>query len=453
MKILVRSRKDASAVKHASERILGDRLLVVTSLGGKRGENLCKAIRDSVEPFTIVILGRDENIECINNVLGSTPFTVAVKTRTRKPRNSTLEMLASTIAKAKAIMRTETWWDRTFIITRGKGAPLYRIADLYTPETDSFLLWGKGLERLLSYTGYDFKPEANSVGILFKQGQGKHRLYINSRTYTDILLPRDGRQPEPGGDAISGVSVKTWASLEEMLRRNTPLIRLLEEHSLGLLEKTERRKAIVPVSGGKDSTASLLLAVKHFGPENVVAIYVDTGIDFPVNKEYVENITSRLGVELVTVKAGVDSGLTREGLPLPTPENRWCTGRKLAALASTAKRIAGNGKDYALIVGDRDAESPRRGKRGPLTLDILTGLERVAPIKYWSGAWTSLYILSEGLNLNPLYSEGFLRIGCYLCFSLRKSWERRILEEEGFYTRIMRVRPDLKTLISSFLET
>ncbi len=453
MKILVRSRKDASAIRHASERILGDRIIEVASLGGKRGEDLCKAIRDGVEPFTIIILGRDENHECVNNVLESTPFTTIIKTRTRKPRNSTLEMLASIIAKAKAIIRTETWWDHTFIITRGKGTPLYRIGDLYTPETDSFLLWGKGLERLLSYTGYSLRTEPNSVGVLFKHTQGKHRLYLNSRTHIDILLPKDSRQPETGEDPINNPPIRTLTSLEEMLRQNTSLIRLLEEHSLGLLSNTERRRAIVPVSGGKDSTASLLLAVKYYGPENVTAVYVDTGIDFPINKEYVENIASRLGVELIIAKAGVDSGLTREGLPLPTPENRWCTGRKLAALASTAKRITGGSKDYALIVGDRDAESPRRGKRGPLTLDILTGLERVAPIKYWSGTWTSLYILSEGLDLNPLYGEGFLRIGCYLCFSLRKSWERRILEEEGFYTRIMRARPDLKTLISGFLET
>jgi len=206
---------------------------------------------------------------------------------------------------------------------------------------------------------------------------------------------------------------------------------------------------IVPWSGGKDSTAALLIAVKAFGRDRVRAIYVDTGIDFPENMEYVEEVSSKIGIDYIVERAYVDEGLLMEDMPMPSPDYRWCTGRKLEALRR-AFRGAARGKTI-VVTGDRDAESGRRYKRPPARRDQETGLPLLAPLKPWGGGHVQLYILSRGLPLNPLYEAGFYRIGCYICYSLR-SWEINVMKKAGVIDRILSRKPGHRKLIELFLD-
>ena len=48
------------------------------------------------------------------------------------------------------------------------------------------------------------------------------------------------------------------------------------------------KKIIVPVSGGKDSTASLCLAIDKVGVKNVVPVFNDTGWEHPLTYEYLD---------------------------------------------------------------------------------------------------------------------------------------------------------------------
>ncbi len=446
MIILTQSRKDASALKHTIERILGDDGVSVTSLGGVRGRKLCQAIRDNIKPFTIAILGRDsENLCDEDEVLGDTPFAKIMYTRTSKPRNSTLEMLASVISWGKAWIRLDTSWKNTFFLARAPGKRLEHLP--VHPEGDSFLLFNKGLKRLLDWSG--LSTNASGIGLLFKGPEGVHTLFVGSKPLLQIRFNKDTNSL----DIINILNNKIkYNNIEYFLENNRKNINILEKYSIAKI-LSSGHKAIVPVSGGKDSAASLLLAVKALGPENVEAIYVDTGIDFPQNLEYVRYVTGFLGVNLTVVEAGVDKSLLA-GSPLPSPRNRWCTGLKLQSLRRAVNKIIKNSKnDYILVIGDRDAESVRRGRRPIQKNDPLTGLRSVAPLKYWSGAHVEAYVLLNNLRLNPLYEEGFLRLGCYLCFALRSSWEIRILEEMNFYARIASERPQLGKIISRFLSS
>ena len=442
LKILVRGRKDASAVTHAIKSIQRDPYITVESLGGARGDKLCELAYEKAEPLTIVLLDRSAPPDCTIR----RPLVETVRAKASKIRNLPLQSIVSLISRGRAGLRTRYSWNRgSVILSANMGSPLRSLE--ITPENDSFILYSKGIEILSSLTGVPAEVSISDVAILIKASGGTHVLYGSEEPSIKMRFSRTAIKPvvDEAKPPITGFSLDT------LIINNRDILRILEKLSIKLLVREVKGRAIVPVSGGKDSSAALILAVKALGPDRVTAIYVDTGIDFAENLEHVENLASRLGVELLVEKAGVDRGLLLEGLPLPSPGNRWCTGRKLAALHRAVKRIASD-KWATLIVGDRDAESSRRSLRPPVRLDENLNLPVVAPLKYWAGAHVEAYLHLEGVKPNPLYHMGFLRLGCYLCFALRPSWELQLLLHSGYYERVLRDKPEQAQLIKRFLE-
>lgn len=59
---------------------------------------------------------------------------------------------------------------------------------------------------------------------------------------------------------------------------------------------------LVSVSGGKDSTASLLIALERHGPANVRAAFADTGNEHQATYDYVRNLEQRLGIAIAWLK-------------------------------------------------------------------------------------------------------------------------------------------------------
>ena len=441
LKLLVRSRKDASALKHAISKIIGDPFIAVETLGGARGERLCRALEERLEPLTIAILGRGE-AEC--GAIDAPPFSEVLIAGARKVRNLTLSQLASLVSRGRAGIRMRSsWTGRAIALSRGHG-PLLEGQPVH-PEGDSFILYGRGASLVATLLGLEHRP--GDAFVLYKAGEGVHAVYGGPQPAGFLRFSRD--RPEPEILEARGGRGSTF-SLDTLVEENRRVVGVLEGFSKSLLAHAGFRRVIVPLSGGKDSAAALLLAVEALGSENVAAVYVDTGIDFPENRSYALRVAERLGVELVEARAGVDRGLL-EGLPLPSPRNRWCTGRKLEALRRIVRGLAGRGYQ-AIVVGDRDAESGRRSLRPPLRFDdTMGGLPVVAPLKYWGGAHVEVLLLARGIGLNPLYELGFVRTGCYLCFALRPSWELMILRSIGYYERLARERPEQSKLINRFL--
>jgi len=147
--------------------------------------------------------------------------------------------------------------------------------------------------------------------------------------------------------------------------------------------------------------------------EDVKALYVKASHEMPFTEEYVEEVCESLDVELVKVDVKFDI----ERFGLPSHANRWCTKLKMEGL----KRIATD----TLIVGDREAESRIRRERGEIEFRVA---KEIFPIKYWSGCMVQLYVLMNGLDLHPLYYEGFYRLGCTICPSL-SDWEKTLLKK------------------------
>ncbi len=459
MKILVRSRKDASAVQHAVERILDSKdHYEIVSLGGYRGEQLCKAVQEELEPFTIILLGRNEHESCIESLTRNNPFTAYIIAKTSKLRNSTLEMIVSLLNWGRAHLRLSTsWYQDSFILANTPGILLPKIP--IHPEGDTYLMTKNGFRLLVELSGIGVKTSSNKdgVAVMFKYTKGKHIVYFDKFRRIELTFDRGKQRPtlhsidkdnnQPARDLVP-------VDLNRLLDYNSHVSKLLEGESLKILSRNadKHSKVIVPLSGGKDSAAALIVASQYFDPSNIYAVYVDTGIDFVENEHYAEYLSERLGVNLVKTKADVDKGLLHENMPLPDPRYRWCTGRKLDALRRTIKRLINTERIKYILVGDRDAESVRRSLRPPMRIDEKLGLPVISPLKYWSGAHVVLYILSKGYRMNTLYENGFLRLGCYICFALRPSWELYIMNKIKYFEKIRALRPEQTRLISAFLQ-
>lgn len=185
-------------------------------------------------------------------------------------------------------------------------------------------------------------------------------------------------------------------------------------------------KVHVSFSGGADSTAVLLLAVEELGPERVVAVYSDTGLEYPETAKYVEEIASKLGIELIVLKPRVNplEEIRRRGLM--SVKNRWCT--RLLKLEPLKEYYYSRGVKLYLD-GARNYESTLRAKTPRLSENpTLPSVHRALPIKTWPRILVQLYLASRGVSQNPLYDRGLTRIGCVVCpamhrYELRLSYE------------------------------
>lgn len=60
---------------------------------------------------------------------------------------------------------------------------------------------------------------------------------------------------------------------------------------------------VISVSGGKDSTATLLLALQRVPRNDIMAIFCDTGNEIPVTYDYLDDLERHLGVQIHRLKA------------------------------------------------------------------------------------------------------------------------------------------------------
>lgn len=173
------------------------------------------------------------------------------------------------------------------------------------------------------------------------------------------------------------------------------------------------RDVFVSYSGGKDSLATLLLALKCLG--DAPLLFNDTGIEAPATVEHVWRVADRFGLELVYASAG---DAFWKSLPVygpPARDYRWCC--KVCKLVPIAKAVKERFQEEVYtILGQRKYESFARLKAPTIERSRwIPNLVSVSPIRDWSALHVWLYLMRARVEFNPLYKEGFDRIGCWLC--------------------------------------
>ena len=186
-------------------------------------------------------------------------------------------------------------------------------------------------------------------------------------------------------------------------------------------EGHEDSEFIVSVSGGKDSTATLLAMREADIPHR--AVFADTGWEAPETYDYLATLERLLGITIDRV--GVPGGMRakiRARAGFPARMQRWCTRElKVEPLRAYHDRvIAEAGSDTVSVVGLRAEESEARAKMPVFGFDDRWGGYVWRPLIAAPVADVLALHHRHGVPVNPLYKRGHSRVGCWPCIYASK---------------------------------
>ena len=206
------------------------------------------------------------------------------------------------------------------------------------------------------------------------------------------------------------------AGIEEVIKANEEHLKKIENEAVEFIKKVSRENDLplaVSFSGGKDSLATLLLAMESGLDFHV--FFLDTGIELPETIEYVNEIEKKYGLNIDKISAGDAFWKSLEVFGPPARDYRWCC--KVTKLGPTTRYILENyPKGLLTLIGQRRYESEERMKKGRVWKnEWVPNQLSASPIQNWSSLEVWLYILWKKAPFNLWYSRGLTRIGCYLC--------------------------------------
>lgn len=223
-------------------------------------------------------------------------------------------------------------------------------------------------------------------------------------------------------------------------------------------------KHVVSVSGGKDSTATWLLAREKFG-DDVIAAFADTGHEHPITLEYLDYLETALGPvhrvkadfsrqiefrrqQLLRAAAGeIEYGQGRKwsreqaaravkvmhptGIPFldlclvkgrfPASQSRFCSEqlKHVPLRRLVVDPLLDGGSTVVSWQGIRRDESVSRAAADPISEED-SDLWVYRPILDWTAADVFDFHRRYGIRWNPLYEQGMGRVGCMPCIMCRK---------------------------------
>jgi 3'-phosphoadenosine 5'-phosphosulfate sulfotransferase (PAPS reductase)/FAD synthetase len=231
-------------------------------------------------------------------------------------------------------------------------------------------------------------------------------------------------------------------------------------------------KHVISVSGGKDSTATLLIALERCPRADVVPIFCDTGNEHADTYAYLDYLEQTLDIKITRLKADFAPQLAakrlfiardvRTGRDKHGRRVRWSNKAKRRALAmmypsgnpfldlcmwkgrfpsrkaqfctEELKRNMAVGFQLELMEagykvvswqGVRRDESHNR-RDAKLFERVGAGLWIFRPIVLWTAAQVFTFAAERGLKPNPLYLQDMNRVGCMPCINCSKGELRAI---------------------------
>ena len=287
-----------------------------------------------------------------------------------------------------------------------------------------------------------------------------------------------------------------WISMGN-LSNDEERLRLMER----LQESTEVLKSIltrgynhwvITFSGGKDSTATLIIVLEtaliyNKQVERIDLVYSDTGVEIPAIRQYaisfieylknferIKELPLHYHIVCPDVKESFWVCLLGKGYPPPHQKFRWCTSRlKIYPAEKVLKNLIRPNKTI-ILTGVRFGES--KGRDGRLTTSCNRGGEcgqgvwfqyssrlkvgYLAPIVNWRDCdvWDFLNFYAPTLKYPTKHLEGDIyngrgtRFGCWMCTVVNhdKAMEKITLLPRWFHLRpLIEFRQKVKEITSS----
>ena len=220
------------------------------------------------------------------------------------------------------------------------------------------------------------------------------------------------------------------------------------------------RHNIISLSGGKDSTALLLLAIERETP-NISTVFADTGNEHPLTYAYVQYLIDKFGdsVPFQWVKADfthqiakkreyvltkwAEKGVSQKAIKraadaliptgnpfldlciwkgrFPSTKARFCSEelKRNVIIEQVQDPLLTNGDEVVSWQGVRADESPNRALL-PEWEEVGGGMFNYRPILKWTAEQVFAMHHKHGIEPNPLYKMGMARVGCMPCIHSRK---------------------------------
>lgn len=202
-------------------------------------------------------------------------------------------------------------------------------------------------------------------------------------------------------------------------------------------------KAIVPISGGKDSQMCLELAIAEYGRHAVMGLFCDTGFEHDATYDHVEWMRGYYQVRIVRIAASNVPAKVLKYKRFPTDQARFCTDE--LKLRPTRDFLRDWGKPVEVWYGMRLQESPARAKRYAGKIDT----ELYAPHEFMPKKYPK-YLAKMGImfrlpilelsdvdvfahlfpRFNVLY-QWFDRVGCFPCLAAGDKYKKQAFEHDA----------------------
>lgn len=220
---------------------------------------------------------------------------------------------------------------------------------------------------------------------------------------------------------------------------------------------------IISYSGGKDSTAMLLLAIER-GVENLQVVFADTGNEHQQTYDYVRYVEQATGIPIRWVRGDFSERIANKKIYV---ETKWAEkGVPQSAIERASKALVPTGNPFLDLCiwkgrfpSSKAAFCSEELKRNPIIKQVQDPLLALGDdIESWQGVrrdesinrrfliehelkqthasggelWNYRPILDwtaedcfamhrkHGIKHNPLYAQGMGRVGCMPCINCRK---------------------------------
>ncbi|NLD50708.1 MAG: phosphoadenosine phosphosulfate reductase family protein [Clostridiaceae bacterium] len=214
-------------------------------------------------------------------------------------------------------------------------------------------------------------------------------------------------------------------SMEKFIKANSERQHYIFDEATMFIRDTAKaysnENIVISFSGGKDSTVTADLTTRALSNPNLVHIFGDTTLEFPLTTEYVKRFRENNPRAIFKIAKNKEQEFYKvcEDIGPPARMLRWCCSMFKTGPITRVLNNMYQDSNILTFYGIRKCESNSRSKYNRIednAESVKIQKQKVASaIFHWKDIDVWLYILSEGIDFNDAYRLGYDRVGCWCC--------------------------------------